>query len=169
MDLWCTHSFKGIVHPKMKISRKCTELQAIRDVDEFFFIRNTFEDIKHYITCSPMDPLQWMVPPEWEYKTADKNITKMLISKSITIIISNPHHSSPSVNILWSEKLCLCKKQTHHLDVLTVNHFFQLILTKKQLHGIALNSGLFFEIKGIVHPKMKILSILTHPHVVSNP
>ncbi len=24
-------------------------------------------------------------------------------------------------------------------------------------------------IKGIVHPKMKILSLITHPHVVPNP
>ncbi len=34
-------------------------------------------------------------------QTADKNFT------------SNPHHSSPSVNILWSEKLRVCKKHIH--------------------------------------------------------
>ncbi len=26
-----------------------------------------------------------------------------------------------------------------------------------------------FQVKGLVHPKMKILSLITHPHVVSNP
>ncbi len=38
---------------------------------------------------------------------------------------SNPHNSNPSIYVLWSEKLHVCKKQTHHLDVLTSNcHFW---------------------------------------------
>jgi len=39
------------------------------------------------------------------------------------------------------------------------------MLVKKQF-----NASLLFEtIKGLVHPKMKILSVFTHPHVVSTP
>ncbi len=34
-------------------------------------------------------------------QTADKNT-------------SNTHHSSPSINILWSEKLHVCKKKIHN-------------------------------------------------------
>ncbi len=35
----------------------------------------------------------------------------------------NPHNSSPSVNILWSEKLHVCKK-TNPSAVLTLNRRF---------------------------------------------
>ncbi len=49
------------------------------------------ESLAHqWILCS-----EW-VPWKWELKQ---------LIKTITIIHSNPHHSSPSVNVLWSEKL----------------------------------------------------------------
>ncbi len=48
-----------------------------------------------WILCS-----EW-VPSEW-VQTVDKN--------------------RPSVNILWSEKLHVCKKQIHHLNVLFLTH-----------------------------------------------
>ncbi len=41
-----------------------------------------------------MDPLQWMGAVRMRVQTADKN----------------PHHSSTSVNILWIQKLRVCKK-----------------------------------------------------------
>ncbi len=49
-----------------------------------------------------MDPLQWMGAVRMSVQTAAKNIT------------SNPHDSSQSIDILWSEKLHVCKKQIHH-------------------------------------------------------
>ncbi len=56
--LGCSY-FKGIVHPKMKICWKWTYPQAIKDVDVFLHW-NRFGKNVHYITCSPMDHLQWM-------------------------------------------------------------------------------------------------------------
>ncbi len=47
-----------------------------------------------------MDPLQWMGAVRMRVQTTDKNITK-----------SNPHDSSASINVLWSEKLCVSKKE----------------------------------------------------------
>ncbi len=47
-----------------------------------------------------MDPLQWMGAVRLKVQTADKNIT----------IIQN---SSLSINVLWSEKLRVCKKQVY--------------------------------------------------------
>ncbi len=47
-----------------------------------------------------MDPLQWMDAVRMKVQTADKNIT----------IIQN---SSLSINVLWSEKLRVCKKQVY--------------------------------------------------------
>ncbi len=49
-----------------------------------------------------MDALQWMGAVRLRVQTADKNITII--------------HSSPSNNILWSEKLYVCKKQIHYYD-----------------------------------------------------
>ncbi len=40
--------------------------KASHDVDEF---------VSYYITCSPMDPLQWMGAVRMGVQTADKNIT----------------------------------------------------------------------------------------------
>ncbi len=51
---------------------------------------------------------------------------------------SNPHDSSPSINILWSKKLCVCKKQIHQ-DVLTLNHCFWAIY-KSIIHNKASSS-----------------------------
>ncbi len=75
--------------PKMEF----THPQAIQDVDEFVSSSDLeklqITSLAHkWILCS-----EW-VPSEWETKT----------SQSST---SNPHHSSPSVKDLWSEKLCL--------------------------------------------------------------
>ncbi len=44
------------------------------------------------------------MPSEWEYKQLVK-------------YYNNPHDSSPSVNILLSEKLLVCTKQIHHEDI----------------------------------------------------
>jgi len=40
----------------------------------------------------------------------------------------------------------------------------------KCLEGLkAKMSHLYIFVKGLIHPKMKILSVFTHPHVVSTP
>ncbi len=48
-----------------------------------------------------MDPLQWMGAVRMRVQTADKNVTM------------NQHEPSPSINILWREKLCVRKKTIH--------------------------------------------------------
>ncbi len=53
-----------------------------------------FGEILLYITCSPKDPLQWM----GAVKKRDKAVEKHH---------NNPHNGSLSVNILWSENMCL--------------------------------------------------------------
>ncbi len=84
--------------------------QAIQDVDEFV----SSSDLEK---CSIISVAhQWMlcsewVPSEWESKQLLKHHN----------IHSNPHHSSPSVNVLWSKKICVCKKQIYHLDVLKLS------------------------------------------------
>ncbi len=55
-----------------------------------------------------MDPLQWMGAVRMTVQTDDKSI------ESITIIYKYQHDPSASINILWSVKLCVCKKQIHH-------------------------------------------------------
>ncbi len=47
-----------------------------------------------------MNLLQWMGAVRLRVQTADKNIT-----------MSISHQSTPSINILWSEKLHICDKQ----------------------------------------------------------
>jgi len=44
-------------------------------------------------------------------------------------------------------------------------------ITSLQMHHYSLWKGSIkaIELKGLVHPKMKILSVFTHPHVVSTP
>ncbi len=81
---------------------KTAHPQASRDVDKFVssseqIWRNfVLHQLAHQcILCS-----EW-VPSEWE--------SKQLIKHH-----NNPHDSRPSV--LWSDNLCVCKKQIHHLD-----------------------------------------------------
>ncbi len=51
---------------------------------------------------------EW-VPSEWEAKQLIKT------SQQYT---SDPHDSSPSINILWRQKLRVCKKLIYHLDTI---------------------------------------------------
>ncbi len=90
----------------MKIFWKCTHPQAIQDRDEFVSSSETdlekfsITSLAHqWILCS-----EW-VPSEWESKQMIKT------SQQST---SNSHDSSPSINILWSEKSRICRKQIHH-------------------------------------------------------
>ncbi len=78
-----------------------------------------------------MDPLQWMGAVRMRVQTADKNIT------------SNPHHSSPSINVLLREKLCVCREKIHHEDVFN----FKLLIPAKissillsSIHNVAFSS-----------------------------
>ncbi len=74
-----------------------------------------------WILCS-----EW-VPSEWE--------SKQLI-KTSQWYTSNPHHSSPSINLLWIEKLCVCKKQLHHLSQLHLYFNFKaFFLAKIPVHN----------------------------------
>ncbi len=70
---------KGIIHSKMKICCKCTHPQTIQDVNRLVSSLEQiwFRGIYHYITCSPMDLLQWMGAVRMIVKTADENITIM--------------------------------------------------------------------------------------------
>ncbi len=95
---------KGKVQPNMKICWKLTHPQAIRDVYEFL---SSSEQIWRNLALHHFLRM-WMGAVR--VQTADKNIT------------SNPHLSSPSINIRWSEKLHVFKKQIHHKDDLTLNH-----------------------------------------------
>ncbi len=61
---------KGMVNPKMKMYSPSGQPRC-RWVG--FFIR--FGEIQHSITCSLMDPLQWMGAVRMRVQTADKNIT----------------------------------------------------------------------------------------------
>ncbi len=80
--------FKGLVHQTMKIAEKCTHNHP-RWRGVFFFIWKDLE--KSSITCSPMNALQWMGAVRMRIQTTKHH--------------NNPHHSSPSVNVLWSQKL----------------------------------------------------------------
>ncbi len=90
---------------------KCTHSQTIQDVDEFVYSSDLEKCsisslAQQWTFCS-----EW-VPSEWESKQLIKT------------------HSSPSVNGLWSKKLCVCKKLIHHYDVLIL-----LILAKIWVHN----------------------------------
>ncbi len=54
---------------------------------------------------------QWILCSEW---VPSERECKQLI-KTSQLSKSNPHDSNSSVNVLWSEKLCVCKKQIHHI------------------------------------------------------
>ncbi len=71
------------------------------------------------IACSPMwMPCSEWVPSEWE---SDKNITVI--------------NTSPSVNVLRSEKLCLCEKQTCFSVILTAPiHYRASTLVSKRCY-----------------------------------
>ncbi len=81
-----------------------------------FIHRIRFGEIQHYITFSPMDPLQWMGAVRMRVQTADKNVTM------------NQHEPSPSINILWREKLCVRKKTIH------LYYMFNRAVTIHQTH-----------------------------------
>ncbi len=49
--------------------------------------------------------MQWMGAVRMRVQTADKKNH------------NNPQDSSPSINLSWSEKLCLYMKQIHHMEV----------------------------------------------------
>ncbi len=79
----------------MTICRKYSQ-----GVDEFVSSsEQIWRNVALHHLIDPMDALQWMGAVRMRVQTADKNITII--------------HTSPSVNVLWSEKLCVCKKQIH--------------------------------------------------------
>ncbi len=83
--------FKVIVHQEKKKLNIYTTSSHPRCRWVCFFIR--FGEIYHSITCSPMDPLQWMGAVRMRVQTADKNIT----------IHTTPVHQLTS----WEDKNCM--------------------------------------------------------------
>ncbi len=82
-----------MVYPKTKICQNMFSPSGyFRCRGVCFFIR--FGEMYHSITCSLMDALQWMGAVRMRVQTADQNH-------------NNPHHSSPSVNILRKQKRCV--------------------------------------------------------------
>ncbi len=73
----CLPSF---LSPKNKNKKcwKCTHPEAIQDVDEF--VSTNLE--KHSITCSPVDPLQWMGAVRIRVQTV-KKYTQLFTSQDI--------------------------------------------------------------------------------------
>ncbi len=64
---WRFLFFKGIVHKKKNIAENVFILRPSKII--------RFREMLHYITCSAMDPLQWMGAVRMRVQTADKNIT----------------------------------------------------------------------------------------------
>ncbi len=50
-----------------------------------------------------------------------------------------------------------------------IRHIYIYFYIYRYLNNIAMEETNWNQLKGIVHPKMKILSLITHPHVVPNP
>ncbi len=46
--------------PKLRFCENALTLRPSKMYMSLFLHMNRFEEIMHYITCSPMDPLQWM-------------------------------------------------------------------------------------------------------------
>ncbi len=89
---------KGTDHPKMKLWWKCpTSLGHPRGC--LFLHGNRFGEIQHYITCSPMDPLQWMGAVRMRVQTADTN--HLLLSSHIKI------HQRICFGLFFACKWCL--------------------------------------------------------------
>ncbi len=91
-------SLKEIVHPKKMYSSSehpgCKQACLfIGSVLEKFSVTSLAHQ---WILCS-----EW-VPSEWEFKQLIKT------SQQST---SKPHNSSPSINVLWSKNLVVCKKK----------------------------------------------------------
>ncbi len=63
------------------------------NVNQFVSSSELILKIYLYITCSPMDPLQWMGAVRMRIQTADKNIHK--------------YDSSPSINVVKWKAACL--------------------------------------------------------------
>ncbi len=84
-----------------------------------FFVWSDLE--KFIITSLDHQCCEW-VPSEW-VQTADKKITR------------NSHNASPSINVLWSEKLHVCK-HFYKKVFLTSNCCFMLKY-KSSIHNIA--------------------------------
>ncbi len=78
-----------------------------------FLHQNRFGEMYHYITCSPMDPLQWMGAVRMRVQTADKNIT---------IIHTTPVHQLTSYEL----KSCMFIRNKLIKTFQTSNCFFQL-------------------------------------------
>ncbi len=60
-----------------------------------FILRTDLKKCSITFSCSPIDPLQWMGAARMKGQTADKK-----------------HHNNHNKNILWSEKLCVCKGES---------------------------------------------------------
>ncbi len=87
--------------------QKCTHPSGQPNVDEFVIHQYRFGEIE------PMDALQWM--------------------GAVRMSHSNPHDSSSLINVLWSEKLHVCKEQIQDCAILTLIMLKQTILFDQNL------------------------------------
>ncbi len=135
----------------MKICWKFTHPQAIQHVYEFV---SSPGQIIITITCSLMDPLQWMGAVRMRVQTADKNST------------SNPHNCSPLLTSCEVRSGMFVKKKNAPLRYLSLNHR----LAKYSIHKIASSSGIFSKfssnsIKTIILKLYRLESLAYVDHV----
>ncbi len=93
-----------------------------------------------------MNPLQWI------------GAVRMRTDKNITII-----HSSPSINVLWSKRMCVCNEQIHQ-GVLTLNHHFWLIHKSITLPPVKKSCCL---LSSKIHPTYLFRTVLDWSQLIS--
>ncbi len=81
-------SLKAIVHPKMSGCPKCR------------WVCCSWEQILLCLTCSPVDPLQWMGAVRMRVQTADKNITIFHFGWTISLCALHYIHAL-ILNLTW--------------------------------------------------------------------
>ncbi len=74
---------------------------------------------------------QWMLCSEW---VPSESESKQLIKTSY-FSICNPHHPSPSINVLWSKKLSVCKKQIHQ-DIFNLLQLLPWLKYYSSIHNV---------------------------------
>ncbi len=119
-----------------------THPQAIPDVDEFFHW-NLLGEILHYITCSPMDPLQWMGAVRMRAQTADKNIIVInttTIPQSCEVKAVCLLETNPSLRLLssnrpsWIKYESIIHNNASSVHPLLSSHIKSHIFVKNCLH-----------------------------------
>ncbi len=122
INVWINNPFQGIVDfPKMWSPPGHLRCKWVS-----FFIGT---DLKKFgITWLAQ---QWMLCSEW---VPSESESKQLI-KTSHLSICNPHHPSPSINVMWREKLSVCKKQINQ-DIFNLLQLLPWIKYYSSIHNI---------------------------------